>query len=201
MLQELLGQRFQLSTHRENMEQEVYALDAVKSGTKLTPAASTSAKEPDPSADSAPIVTFGGVPTRMSRIENGYIVTNSRLGAATHTEKTGVSRWEAPSATMQGLADILQQTGRLPLGVKDVTGLAGRYQFDLTVDLNAAQSELASPEIRADRTAMETAMMNMEDATVRAINIALAKFGLRIVRRKASVETLVVDRIEKPSEN
>jgi uncharacterized protein (TIGR03435 family) len=198
MLQTLLAERFRLSAHRENVEQEVYALDAVKSGAKLTPAASAATRETDPSAT---FVTFGGVPTRMERIENGYIVTNPRLGDATHTEKAGVSRWEAPSATMQGFADILQQTGRLALSVKDMTGLAGRYQFDLAVDLKAAQSELSSPEIRGDRAAMQTAVLNMEDEMVRAINVALAKFGLRIGRRKAPVETLVVDRIEKPSEN
>jgi uncharacterized protein (TIGR03435 family) len=60
---------------------------------------------------------------------------------------------------------------------------------------------LPSPEIRGDRAAIQAAVLNMEDDMVRAINAALAKFGLGMVQRKTPMETLVVDRIEKPSEN
>jgi uncharacterized protein (TIGR03435 family) len=199
MLQALLADRFQLAIHRTTAEQEVYALVVAKTGPKLTEA--NPDVETAPADDPGTVVAIGGIATRMTRGPNGYTITNPRIGTVKHTEdRDRNSRWDAPSTTLEGLADLLQQVGPLSADVKDMTGIKGRYQVTLEISLKDGVAPLP-PEARGDRAAMEAAIMDMENAMVRSMNRELQKLGLQLVRRKEPVETLVVDRVEKPSGN
>lgn len=70
---------------------------------------------------------------------------------------------------------LTRQLGR---PVTDKTGLSGEYDFDLTWSTEEAL-----------------------DSTVPSVFTALQKFGLRLVSMKGPVEVIVIDGIEKASEN
>jgi len=202
MLQSLLANRFQLAIHRVTTEKPVYALVVAKGGIKLK-AADAPAAAADRDSQPGAIVAIGGLPTRMTREANGYIISNPRIGTVRHTDAPNrIIRWEAPSTTFEGLADLLAQVGPLSLDVKDMTGLKGRYPVVLDISQNESFAAAAIPqESRGDRAAMEAAVMDMETALVRSMNEELLKLGLQLERRKGPLETLVVDHVEKPSEN
>lgn len=200
MLQALLADRFKLVIHRETSEQEIYALIAAKGGPKLKDAAPET--EPaTPSTPDASMVPIGGVESRLTRIPGGYVVVNPQIGSVKHTDVPNrISRWEAPNIAMDGLAAILAQVGPLSADVVNMTGLRGRYQITLEIRLGDAMLS-AAPPTPGDRAAMEAAIADMETAIVRATNAELQKYGLQLQRRKGPVETVTVDRVEKPSEN
>jgi len=203
MLQALLADRFQLAIHRVTTEKPVYALVVAKGGLKVKEATDAPAAAADPDSQPGTIVAIGGLPTRMTREANGYTISNPRIGTVRHTDAPNrTSRWEAPNTTLEGLADMLAQVGPLSLEVKDMTGLKGRYAVVLNISLNESFAAAAvPPESRGDRAALEAAVMDMETALVRSMNDELLKLGLELERRKGPVETLVVDHVEKPSEN
>jgi uncharacterized protein (TIGR03435 family) len=206
MLQALLADRFKLTVHRVTTEQQVYALVVAKGGLKVKDAAkqddSADAAAPDTNAPST-IVAIGGLPTRMTRGASGYTIGNPRIGTVRHTDGPNrTSGWEAPSTTLAGLADLLAQMGPLSADVIDMTGVKGRYSVNLEISLNDSVAALAMPpDARDDRSAMESAVMEMENSVVRAMNGELLKLGLQLDRRKGPVETLAVDHVEKPSGN
>jgi uncharacterized protein (TIGR03435 family) len=73
--------------------------------------------------------------------------------------------------------------------VVDQTGLAGNYDFELTFGRdNAPQPQADRPESAAPT----------EPSVFSAIEEQL---GLRLERKKAAVEFIVVDHVEKPSDN
>jgi uncharacterized protein (TIGR03435 family) len=104
-----------------------------------------------------------------------------------------LQRWEAPSITFEGLADLLDRvTPFFSSPVIDMTRLKGRYRLVLEVFLNDTLTGAGG-----DRTALE-----MEDAVLKAFNDGLRKLGLHLERRKGPVESVVVDHVEKtPVEN
>ncbi len=201
MFQSLLAERFKLTFHRGGQEIPGYALVVDKGGLKLkagSEAARAAPADADPSLcpprnfNCAPqIRNFGGVQTRITPV-TGQVrkISNPRIGVATVTANvgTGKTRVEAPGTTLEGLADVL--TAQLGPPVTDATGVKGRYEVVLETSLNIDPSgEPVTPEMAADR--ILTAYQN-----------ALQKIGLHLEPRKAPVDTLVIDRIEKtPTEN
>ena len=103
-----------------------------------------------------------------------------------------IERYEASSITLDGLADLLTIAGIGPEPVVNATGEQGRYQ--ITLELSKAELErlLSEPHDRAD----------IQSADLKAARDGLKKLGLQLERRKAPVEMLVIDNLEKtPIEN
>ncbi|HEY1755548.1 MAG TPA: TIGR03435 family protein [Bryobacteraceae bacterium] len=101
-----------------------------------------------------------------------------------------VIRYEAPSITFEGLADlaVIAGSNSLDLAVVDMTGLKGRYQVNLDVsmaDLYAAISE--GPREQA----------TVQNAQLKVVQDALKKLGLQLEPRKAPVGTVIIDHLEK----
>ena len=201
MFQSLLVERFKLAIHRGSKEQAGYALVVEKGGLKLKAGSDTAQPLPgdtDPALcpprnfNCAPQMrNFGGVLTRITPV-TGQVrkLSNPRIGVATVTATvgTGKTKIEIPGATLEGLADVL--TAQLGPPVVDATGVKGRYEVSLEPSLNIDPSgDPVTPESAADR--LLTAYQN-----------ALQKLGLHLEARKAPVETIVVDHVEKnPTEN
>jgi bla regulator protein BlaR1 len=84
------------------------------------------------------------------------------------------------NAPMAALAVVLSNVAGRP--VQDATGLSGRYDFsfDRGANVSAADGSDSGPSL----------FTNLQQ-----------QLGLRLESRKASVETLVIDHIERPSEN
>ncbi len=95
-------------------------------------------------------------------------------------------------------------TARMSRVVLDQTGLKGTYEFTLQLegiptidDLRSAMSSGGNPA-----TAKRTSGTAMNDWTTSSIFADLPKqLGLKLESDKAPVENLVVERVEKPSEN
>jgi uncharacterized protein (TIGR03435 family) len=169
MLQALLADRFQLAVHRGSREQLITALVVAKGGPKLQEA---TAGDDDPAA-----------------------INNPTIGPVCTTESAGPTfHWEASSITMAGLAELCSGVGFVP-PVVDMAGLKGRYQLDLTVTLK--ESFAAAQQARDDPAAGDIARADMREAMLRAFNDSLQKLGLQLERRKGTVETLVIDHVEK----
>jgi uncharacterized protein (TIGR03435 family) len=89
----------------------------------------------------------------------------------------------AKSTTMQELGDLL--SGPLQTPVVDKTGLMGRYDF--TIDFT---------------TYLPEDMKTMRPDATSVLMVALpGELGLKLEGEKTMVEVLVVDHVEKPSEN
>jgi uncharacterized protein (TIGR03435 family) len=206
MLQTLLTERFRLAAHRGSRQEEVYALVVAKSGLKIKSAVDAGAPviADDPNSPPPSITTFGGLETRETRIPNadgtGFTTTrsNPRLGTVRQTDGPNfTTHLEAPSITPEGLVDLLSPVG-LSLEIVDMTQLQGRYRVVLDFSLSGAFAAAAAmPQPGGDPTARDNARMDMQNAILSALNDGLLKLGLQLERRKGTVETLVIDHVEK----
>ena len=203
MLQNLLTARFKLTTHREYREQPVYALVAAKGGPKLQPASQSS------DSLNAAANPQGGVPSNMNgiyfyseRVPNPdgsgsqiVIMNSPRMGTVRNIESGSpkyINRFEAPSITFRGLADLLIIAGIVdPEPVIDLTGEKGRYQ--VVLEISMAELEALLKDGMRDE---------IPSAKLKAARDGLKKLGLQLEQRKAPIEVLVVDHLEKaPTEN
>jgi uncharacterized protein (TIGR03435 family) len=203
MLRDLLATRFKLTSHREYREQPVYALVAAKGGLSA-PSASQNADALQAAANSqtSEPSNMNGVQFYVTRLPDPdgrgsqvWIMNSPRMGTVRKSE-TGspnyIERYEASSITLDGLADLLTIAGIGPEPVVNATGEQGRYQ--ITLDLSKAELEglLSGPHDQAD----------IQSADLKAARDGLKKLGMQLERRKAPVEVLVIDTVEKtPSEN
>lgn len=172
MLQNLLIERFRLRYHYETRESTVYDLVVAKGGPKMKPSNANERANPE----EAPKVKFGpdGLPTLLA-------------DSAPRTLRTGLGGQTSivtNKLTMAKLAEMLSSQMDAP--VSDRTGLTEAYSFLLHY--------LPTRGPRAETVA---------DDTIPTIFDALqSQLGLKLVRRKAPVEFLLVDSAEKvPIEN
>jgi uncharacterized protein (TIGR03435 family) len=119
----------------------------------------------------------------------------------------GAMHLEATKITMAGLAEFL--TNFVDRPVLDMTELKGAYQVTLDLsmqDMMAGRGGGAMAGGFGGRgggaPGADTAMPAASDPSGGAIFSAVQKLGLKLDARKASVETIVVDHLEKtPTEN
>ena len=101
----------------------------------------------------------------------------------------------APSATLAGLAESLSRFSERP--VVDMTGVDGKYDFDLTFvpeSLPGMPGGMRLPMGGGEHPAAEGTAGSMYDAVQR--------YGLKLDARKAPMEVIIIDHIEKtPTEN
>ena len=174
MLQNLLAERFRLAVHREKREMPVYELTVAKNGPKF---AESAAKDDSQPKDDAP--------GRLRRDKDGFPILG---GGMTMAVVPGHARIRSEGQTMAWFAGMLR--GQLHGPVIDATGLAGKYDFELS---------WAFEENNADGTPAS----GLQDVYRSALIGALPpQLGLRATQKKGTVEVLVIDHIEKaPSAN
>jgi uncharacterized protein (TIGR03435 family) len=222
MLLNLLVDRFKLAYHRENRERPVYALIVGKTGTKLkeaevepaAPAADGSKTDPS-KQDGAVVLNTGQGEIRIKQEAGGRGM--GRGGATISSPQFGTMKMqmgedgqmhlEAAKITMAGLAELL--TGFVDRPVLDMTELKGGYQVTLDLSLQdimavaRAQGALGGfGGPGGPGAGGGAAVPAASDPSGGAIFSAVQKLGLKLDARKASVETIVVDHLEKtPTEN
>ncbi len=201
MLQSLLAERWKLAFHNEQREQQVLALVVGKDGPKLqrspdeTPTdAANNTNRPDP-------IQVSGDPQK-----GGLTIRGAGQTGALKVSMTpdGMMRMEAERLTMAQLADSLVQFVGRP--VVDQTGLTGNYKvaFELSMADVLAAARAAGLQLpgapgaggagpaaaAADPSGGTTAYQTVE------------KMGLKLEQRKAAVDYMVIDRLEKmPTED
>ncbi|MFB3826619.1 MAG: TIGR03435 family protein [Bryobacteraceae bacterium] len=175
MLQALLAERFKLKLHRDTKEHSIYALVAAKDGPKLK--AAEVAVEGDPGK--------GTPPRNVMMIQVD--------GAGAHLK--------APSATLATLAEMMSRFSERP--VLDMTGIKGRYDFDLVFSPETMRGgpggmvRMGPPPGEANPAPRETA-----SEPAGSIYDSVRPYGLKLEPRRAQMEILVIDHIEKePTEN
>jgi uncharacterized protein (TIGR03435 family) len=199
MLQALLAERFKLSIHRENKEQAVYALVVGKNGSKLH----ESTAEADTLVPDTPGSRALHTPQGDGRmLENGgFVVTDGAYGPMRGGRgPKGGMKIEFLKLTMPGLAEVLAPHVERP--VVDMTNLKGGYYFasENQPPSGGGGSRKGGPpeggRVDGDGPGPRP------DPLGEALFTAIEKAGLKLEARKAPVETIVVDRLEKtPTEN
>lgn len=96
--------------------------------------------------------------------------------------------WEGKNIPLSGLASSL--SGLLEAPIVDKTGLAGRYNFTLTYAPRSALNAVGPPRPLPLLQDLPSIFEALPD-----------QLGLRLQQEKASVEILVIDSVQRPTEN
>jgi uncharacterized protein (TIGR03435 family) len=208
MLQALLADRFKLVVHRETKDQPAFALVVAKGGIKakeVPPDTEVPAFAPDPAAGpgSSQVAPLGGKMIRVDRTANG--------GAVLSSPETGTMRLvpdgrgyhlEAPKVTFAGFATLLTELAGRP--VIDMTETKGYYQIVLDVSFQEmiAQIQELQAALGAGQPGAAAAPEMPTNLMANAVIAAVQRLGLKLETRKAPMEMIVVDHMEKsPTEN
>jgi uncharacterized protein (TIGR03435 family) len=178
MMQSLLAERFGLKVHFENQETAVFALTLIKAG-KPGPGLLPHSQGPpcDVPADGRSV---------NSKTSPGVFPAQCDVQAAV-SRPGKLILMGGRNATMDQLAEVL--AFRLDLPAVDQTGIAGRidYRLEFAGDWNVA----APPtESTADAVPGPTFFDAVRE-----------QLGLKLTPTKASLRVLVIDHVERPSEN
>jgi uncharacterized protein (TIGR03435 family) len=171
MLQQLLADRFQLVFHRETRELPVYALILARKDGKLGPGMVESKEGSCTPPD----------PTQPSEA-SGKPSCGQGWGDARTLRSSSVQ--------MDYLATSLSRLLRTK--VIDRTGLTGKY--DITLDWTPDERIAFSLPANTAKAAAESGLPDPFGALQQQL-------GLKLASHKESVEVLVIDHAEKPSEN
>ena len=189
MLRTLLEQRLHLAIHRETRELPFYALLVGRNGPTL--------KQSDPADplddESAPLppgerprVTMG--PDGFPQVPPGARLPPNFTLSLSSGEFTRIKVF-ARHRTMEQLSDTIASFLNRP--VKDLTGLAGLYDYTLAFETDPRPETAPPPPDAAPRDPGPTIFTAVQ-----------SQLGLRLEQRKGPVEMLIVDRLEKvPAEN
>jgi uncharacterized protein (TIGR03435 family) len=203
MLQALLAERFKLAIHHEQKEQNVYALVVGKDGPKLEPS------PPDePATDGAP-KTARPDPIQVSgNPQTGMTIRAPGNGGTMRMQmgQDGVMRMTADKVTLEAIAGSLERFVDRP--VVDQTGLKGNYKMSLELSMTelmaaarAAGAAGGNPPAGFGGAAPAAGPAD-PGAGGTAIFKSIEKMGLKLEPRKASVDYLVIDHLEKtPTED
>jgi uncharacterized protein (TIGR03435 family) len=186
MMQSLLAERFRLSIHRESRERSVYALVVGKGGLKIKEAAA----DEEAGAGSGLNVRFNN---------DGIAIS----GGATGTMRLapgpdGGMQMQMAKVTMAALAHRLTQFMDGP--VVDATELTGNYQVTLNVPIDAMAGMAFVQKLAALAGLGSFGVAGGSGApgtSGAAIVQAVKSLGLELQSRKAAVETIIVDRVQK----
>lgn len=205
MLQSLLADRFKFTFHREKKELPVYALVVAKGGIKLA-AADAQAETPLADAPGAASMTIGTENGPMKIVQDGKGGSVMQGGQFSGTVRTSVSQTgvhlDISKAKVSELADLL--TGLVDKPVVDMTDLTGMYKVNIDLPMddllliaqrNAAQLGLTLPTLPQAPGATPADLASTPGGA--AIFQAVEKMGLKLDARKAPVDIIVVDHLEK----
>jgi uncharacterized protein (TIGR03435 family) len=182
MIQSLLEDRFALKFHRETKEFPVYALIVDKGGLK--------AKAAQIDADT------GTVSVTANNTAAGTTVDLGKGAYFFLGDKT----LEARKLTMAQTSDLLARFVDRP--VVDMTDVPGTFDFTLELKPEEFLAMKIRAAIIAGVSLPPEALKLLDNANDDSLYAALAREGLKLERRKAPLEILVVDRVEKtPTEN
>jgi uncharacterized protein (TIGR03435 family) len=218
MLQALLEERFKLAAHHDLQEQPVLALVVGKDGPKLKESPATT----EPVDENAPLkpgerqLDTPNGPVRLMRNADGSNTIN--MGAkGIITQRMDIQAQtmslESSSVTMAGFADmltrILQMGGGGGRQVVDMTDLKGNYQVAVEISLadiiamaRAQGMNLPAAPAGGGGADASPASAASDPSGGSTVFASVKKLGLKLEPRKAKVEELVIDHVEKtPTEN
>jgi uncharacterized protein (TIGR03435 family) len=183
MMQSLLAARFALRAHREQREFDVYTLGVSRGGPPLV-------RVPDDAPADAPFTVASSV--------SGTNIDADLGGGATLSFGNG--KFAAKRVTMTALADTLGRFMDRP--ILDQTRLEGRYDVVFDVAADDVMPMLIRSGVNAGIQLPPQALQLLEAPSTGSVPDALRKIGLSLERRRAPLEVLVVDSMQRtPTEN
>jgi uncharacterized protein (TIGR03435 family) len=201
MMQALLAERFKLKIHRETRDQSVYALVVGKGPLKLKEAAPDPETPPE-AAKGAIVMGTGNNQVQINANNGGATVTSAQGGTTKMAmSPTGQMRMEMSKVTMPAFVDMLSRLVDRP--VVDMTELKGNYQLALDLSMSdllnvARASGMAVPGLGA----IPGLPAGASDPSGGSIFASVQELGLKLDSRKAPLEFLVIDHMEKePTDN
>jgi uncharacterized protein (TIGR03435 family) len=190
MMQNLLAERFKLAIHRDNREQSVYALVVGKGTLKIKEAAA----EEEVSATPQPAGPGGGLSNvRLNNDGRGGTISGGATGTVRVTTGPNGMQMEMAKITMAALADMLMQFMDRP--IVNATELKGNYQVTLVLPSDLMTGMPAAQKLTAILGLGSSGMV--PDTWGAGISQAVKDLGLELQSRKDTVETIIVDHVEK----
>lgn len=180
LVENLLRDRFKLQAHRGSRESPVYALEVARGGHTLV------AVPEDDTVKNAPfsVTSNGGGPEGVS----------ADLGQGASFSFTP-ERFEVKKVTMPALVDTL---GRfLDRPILDLTKLEGRYNITFPVTREEFMPMLVRSAVNAGVTLPPQALQLLDTPAIGSVIDGLKSVGLSLEARKAPLDLLVVDSIER----
>ena len=203
MMQSLLEDRFQLKAHMETRELPVYDLVVMKDGPKIKRSAdqttpSFAATQPGPCEPasgpplSPPPLPAGGLrpDTPMPRGTMMIMMSNNGMTL------------RASAAPFANLVRMLQQ--QLGRAIVDKTGLTGLFDFELTFNTEGLQSPFGRGSPLPPPPPPDGGPASAPAAAadpVPSLFTSVQQLGLKLESTKAPIEVLVIDSVQKPTEN
>jgi uncharacterized protein (TIGR03435 family) len=170
MLQSLLADRFQLTTHLEKKDLPAYELALDKNGPKIQPSSTTAAPSSGPSD---------------ARIRDRSVMPPPGM------LRMGTGEMAASQMSLDALLRFISTTLGRP--VIDRTGLTG--SFDVRLRWSPGPGESGPFDTNA------TGLTDADPDRPSFVTAVHEQLGLKLELVKGPVDVLVIDRIEKPSED
>jgi bla regulator protein blaR1 len=184
MMQSLLAERFGLKVRVETRTVPVFAMVLVKPG-KLGPKLIPHAEGPPCVESVTPRTQEPGAKPVAQVLCGTYSLSRSA---------DGTSLWESHKTTMALVASMLPTLGGLGKPVVDQTGLSGDYDVAVEFSMEATRAAARAASSANPDPQPEATGMTFMDAVQEQL-------GLKLESAKGSVQVLVVDHIERPTEN
>jgi len=210
MVQSLLEDRFQLKAHKETRELPIYNLVVTKDGPKIKrsadqtpvnrPAALPGPCEPATAANAPPPFP---PPGRGGPFGPGNPPPPPPRGAIMMMMGGASMTMRATAMPVASFVGLLQ--GQLGRTIVDKTGLDGLFDFELTFSPEGLGSPFgrgfpAPPPPIGSPNGAASATPAASDP-VPSLFTAIQELGLKLESTKGPVEVLVIDSVEKPTEN
>jgi uncharacterized protein (TIGR03435 family) len=210
MLQALLADRFKLVVHHESKPHDSYALVVGKGGAKLTPSAPDDPAS-GPAGDTT--VKFGGpgggggggrAEGQRMVFSSGGVGGGGGMAVAGGGMGAGSTmKMQLRKLTLTGFAEILGRFLGSP--VVDLTEIQGTYDFALEMsleDITRGSGLMIMKGAAAGGDAGNPAGNSEAADPGGAIFRTVQNYGLKLDKRKAPMDLLVIDHLEKvPTEN
>lgn len=193
LLRNLLGDRFKLRMHNESRELPSYDLVLSRSdgrlGPDIKPSKSDCSNMDELNAKRAEALAKGDLSAVLAKPGEALICTiapniaGGPMNLAVHGD----------GQEMKQITDLLTQLSGRP--VRDKTGLTGRYDFDMKLDLQAvlAMAQQFGMNIPA------AAAANIPQSDGSSLTTALSEqLGMKLESVRAPVNVVVVDSVEAP---
>jgi len=187
LLRSLLADRFKLKTHTESRELPVYDLVLARGdgrlGPNMKPSTSDCSKADEIAAEQGAALAKGDVAGFVGKPRACSVSTDASGGPLNLMMR-------GDGQEMKQLVEILSQlTGR---AVRDKTGLTGRYDFDMKMDL---QMVLALAQKMGANIPAAAANIPQSDGS--SLTTALnEQLGLKLESTRDSVTVVVIDTVE-----
>jgi len=194
LVKNLLIERFKLKAHTEPREMRIYDLVIARSdgrlGPDIKPSTSDCSKADELNAQRADALAKGDITAVVA--QPGKVLTCT-LAPDLSRGPMNISVHGDGQEIAQLLELLTPMTGRY---IRDKTGLAGRYDFDMKLDLQAllAMAQAMGMNVPAGAAA------NLPQSDGSSLTTALnEQLGLKLESVRAAVDVLIIDSVEAPA--